>query len=297
VRFLFLTREPRLHSVRRFREACENRGHEWDTMDHTKVTIALHPRRPRLYYRGREVDPKEYDVVIPRIGTSVTETGCAVVRQFEAMGVPVVNRSAAILRARDKLRSMQVLSRLDIDIPRSVIIRRAQDLDAGLELVGGTPCVLKLLQGTQGVGVMLVESREAIESVLQAFWSLGHTILLQEFIKESKGKDVRAFVVGNEVVAAMRREARLGEFRSNIHRGGLGRSLRLSDEMVKSVVAATKAIGLHVAGVDYLESKSGPKVIEVNASPGFEGLEQATGADISGAVVEFAAQYAKDGAA
>jgi ribosomal protein S6--L-glutamate ligase len=266
-------------------------------MDHTKVTIALHPRRPRLYYRGREVDPKEYDVVIPRIGTSVTETGCAVVRQFEAMGVPVVNRSAAILRARDKLRSMQVLSRLDIDIPRSVIIRRAQDLDAGLELVGGTPCVLKLLQGTQGVGVMLVESREAIESVLQAFWSLGHTILLQEFIKESKGKDVRAFVVGNEVVAAMRREARLGEFRSNIHRGGLGRSLRLSDEMVKSVVAATKAIGLHVAGVDYLESKSGPKVIEVNASPGFEGLEQATGADISGAVVEFAAQYAKDGAA
>lgn len=295
MRFLFLTREPRLHSIRRFRAACEKRGYTWDTMDHTKVTLALHPRKPRLYYRGQEVDPTDYNVVIPRIGTSVTETGCAVVRQFEAMGTAVINPSAAILRARDKLRSMQVLSRLDVDIPKSVIVRRAAELDEALELVGGTPCVLKLLQGTQGVGVMLVESREAIESVLQAFWSLGHTILLQEFIAESKGKDVRAFVVGNKVVAAMRREAKLGEFRSNIHRGGLGRVVKLDDETEQAVVSATHAIGLHIAGVDYLESREGPKIIEVNASPGFQGLEQATKADIGIEVVDFAAEFAREG--
>lgn len=295
MRFLVLTRQPRLHSVRRLREACLRRGFEMETMDVTKVAMAMHPRRPRLYYQGQEVDAKQYDVIIPRIGTSVTETGCAVVRQFEAMGLPVLNPSMAILRARDKLRSMQVLSRLDVDIPKSMIIRRVGDLDQALSLVGGVPCVLKLLQGTQGVGVMLVESREAIESVLQAFWSLGHTIMLQEFIAESKGKDVRAFVVGDRVVAAMRRQAKLGEFRSNIHRGGLGRSLTLSPEDEAAAVAAAKAMGLHCAGVDYLESKDGPKIIEVNASPGYQGLEQATKVDIAGHIVDFAAELAREG--
>ncbi len=258
-----------------------------DTMDVTRVAISMQKRRPRLYYTGLEVDPRRYAAVIPRIGTSVTEIGCSVVRQFEAIGVPVINPSDAILRARDKLQSMQILSGLDIDIPGSVIIRRSSDLDEALELVGGTPCVLKLLQGTQGVGVMLVESREAIDSVLQAFWSLGHTILLQEFIKESKGKDVRAFVVGDKVVAAMRREAKLGEFRSNIHRGGLGRRVQLSPEEERVVVQAAKAMGLGVAGVDYLESKAGPKIIEINSSPGFQGIEQATRADIAGAVIDY----------
>lgn len=264
-----------------------------DTMDVTKAAIVMHPRKPRLYYRGTEVVGSNYDVVIPRIGTSITEEGCAVVRQFEAMGVPILNDSMAILRARDKLRSLQILSRLDVDIPKSMLIRRVGDLDQALDLVGGTPCVLKLLQGTQGVGVMLVESREAIESVLQAFWSLGHTILIQEFIAESKGKDVRAFVVGDRVVAAMRRQAKLGEFRSNIHRGGLGQSVRLSPDEERVVVAAAKAMGLDCAGVDYLESKIGPKIIEVNASPGFQGLEQATGSDIAGAIIEYAKHCAE----
>lgn len=294
MRFLFLTREPRLHSIRRFRSACERHGHEWETLDVTRASIAINARRPRLYYLGKEVRAYDFDVVIPRIGTSVTETGCAVVRQFEAMEVPVINPSMAILRARDKLRSMQVLSRLDVDIPTSVVIRRANELDHAIGLVGGTPCVLKLLQGTQGVGVMLVESKEAIESVLQAFWSLGHTVLLQEFIKESKGKDVRAFVVGDRVVAAMRREAKLGEFRSNIHRGGLGRKLNLDAATEKVVVQAAKAMGLHVAGVDYLESHEGPKIIEVNVSPGFQGLEQATGVDIGDAVIRYGAHFARE---
>lgn len=295
MRFLFLTRSPALYSIRRFRQACHARGYEVDTLDVTRASLALHPRNPHLFYLGREIGGQDYDVVVPRIGTSVTEIGCAVVRQFEAMGTPVVNPSQAILRARDKMRSLQVLSRLDVDIPRSMIIHRVADLDHALEMVGGVPCVLKLLQGTQGVGVMLAESREAIESVLQAFWSLGHTVMLQEFIAESKGKDVRAFVVGERVVAAMRREAKLGEFRSNIHRGGLGRSVRLTDEQEHSVVQAAKAMGLHMAGVDYLESHEGPKIIEVNASPGFQGLEQATKADIAGAVVDYAADVARGG--
>jgi ribosomal protein S6--L-glutamate ligase len=291
MRILILTRQPRLHSIRRLRQACDARGVKMETMDVTRVAIAMHPRRPRLYYNGEEVDPKRYDVIIPRIGTSITEVGCSVVRQFEAMGVPIINRSSGILRGRDKLRSMQLLSRLDIDIPKSMIIRRSAELDNALDLVGGVPCVLKLLQGTQGVGVMLVESKEAIESVLQAFWSLGHTLMLQEFIKESKGKDVRALVIGDKVVAAMRREATLGEFRSNIHRGGLGRSIKLSAEEERVVVQATKAMGLGIAGVDYLESHQGPKVLEVNSSPGFEGLEQATRADIAGAIIDFAIQF------
>jgi ribosomal protein S6--L-glutamate ligase len=217
-----------------------------------------------------------------------------VVRQFEAMGVPVVNPSVAIVRARDKLRSLQVLSRSRVDMPKTAFIQNVDDLDAAIEEVGGVPCVVKLLQGTQGIGVMLAESRGALESMLQAFWSLGHSVLLQEFIKESKGRDVRAFVVGDRVVGAMRREAPLGEFRSNIHRGGMGRALRLSQDDEATVIEAARAIGLHVAGVDFLESASGPKIIEVNASPGFEGLERATGADIAGEVVRFAGRFAQE---
>lgn len=252
-----------------------------------KAALSIHRGDPLLHYRGETIGPGDYDMVIPRVGTSVTEEGLAVVRQFEAMDIPVLNSSNGILRARDKLRSLQALSKVDVNIPATVVIRRTEDLDPALVSVGGTPCVLKLIQGTQGVGVMLVESREAIESVLQAFWSLGHTILLQEFVAESKGKDVRAFVVGDQVVAAMRREAQLGEFRSNIHRGGLGRPMHLSEEETHCVVEATKAMGLRMAGVDYLESDDGPKVIEVNSSPGFKGLEMATKADIGMAVMSY----------
>lgn len=287
MRFLCLTREPRLHSIQKFREAGNKLGICLETLDVTKAALSLHRGNPLLHYHGETVDATDYDMVIPRIGTSVTEEGLTVVRQFEAMDVPVLNSSAGILRSRDKLRSLQVLSRVDVDIPGTVVIRRTTDLDAALAAVGGTPCVLKLIQGTQGVGVMLVESRESIESVLQAFWSLGHTILLQEFIAESKGKDVRAFVLGDKVVGAMRREAVLGDFRSNIHRGGLGRAIKLNDEETRAVVDATKAMDLRMGGVDFLESDDGPKVIEVNSSPGFKGLEQATKIDIGLEVMRY----------
>lgn len=285
MRFLCLTREPRLHSVRRFREASFRLGIDLETLDVTKAALSI-DGLPYVHDHGDRLVPEDFDLVIPRIGTSVTQEGLAVVRQFEAMGVEVLNGSDGISRSRDKLRSLQLLSSVGVRVPKTFVVRRTQDLDQALAVLG-TPCVLKLIQGTQGVGVMLVESREAIESVLQAFWSLGHTVLLQEFIAESKGKDVRAFVAGDRVVAAMRREAPLGEFRSNIHRGGLGRNVVLSDDDADAMIRATKAVGLRVAGVDFLESHEGPQVIEINSSPGFKGLEAATGKDIGFEVMQY----------
>ena len=293
MRFLFLTREPRLYSMRRFQQACRAAGHAFATLDVLDTNLVLHPPDPQVWHRGDPVLRADIDVVVPRIGTTVTEVGCMVVHQFECMGVPVVNSSAAILDARDKLHSLQILTRAGVDIPRTAVIRSVDDLDEAIDQVGGIPCVLKLLKGTQGIGVMLAESREGLEAMLQAFWSLDHIVLLQEFITESKGKDVRAFVVGDKVIGAMRREAKIGEFRSNIHRGGTGRSVKLTKADEAQVLAATRALGLQVAGVDYLESDEGPKVIEVNASPGFQGLEQATNKDIAGEVVRFAAEHAK----
>ena len=288
MRLLFLTREPRLYSIRRFQAACRAQGHDFRTLDPLRANLVLSPR-PEVWAEGDPVRREDVDVVVPRVGTSVTELGCAVVAQFEAMGVPVVNTSDAILRARDKMRSLQLLAAAGIAVPATAVVRSVEDLDEAIDRVGGIPCVLKLLKGTQGIGVMLAESRESMESVLQAFWSLGHTVILQEFVAEAKGRDVRAFVVGDRVVAAMRREAALGEFRSNIHRGGSGRALELDADAERQVIAAARVLGLAVAGVDYLESADGPKVIEVNASPGFEGLERATGADVAGAVVLHAA--------
>jgi ribosomal protein S6--L-glutamate ligase len=293
VRFLFLTREPRLYSMRRFQQACRAAGHAFATLDVLDTNLVLHPQDPQVWHRGDPVLREGVDVVVPRIGTTVTEVGCMVVHQFECMGVPVVNSSAAILDARDKLHSLQILTRAGVDIPRTAVIRSVDDLDEAIDQVGGIPCVLKLLKGTQGIGVMLAESREGLEAMLQAFWSLDHIVLLQEFIAESKGKDVRAFVVGDKVIGAMRREAKIGEFRSNIHRGGTGRAVKLTKADEAQVLAATRALGLQVAGVDYLESKEGPKVIEVNASPGFQGLEQATGKDIAGEIVRYAAAHAQ----
>lgn len=295
MRFLFLTREPRLYSMRRFEQACRQEGHAFSTLDVLACNLVLHPKDPQLWYAGDPVEPEDVDVVVPRVGTTVTDVGCAVVNQFEVMGVPVVNTARAIQRARDKLLSLQLLTRAGVDLPRTAVIRSTEDLDEAIEQVGGIPCVLKLLKGTQGIGVMLAESREGLESILQAFWSLDHIVLLQEFVQESKGKDVRAFVVGDRVVGAMRREARIGEFRSNIHRGGTGRSVKLGKDAEAQVLAATRALGLQVAGVDYLESRDGPKVIEVNASPGFQGLEQATGKDVAGEIVRYAASIARQG--
>jgi ribosomal protein S6--L-glutamate ligase len=294
VRFLFLTREPRLYSMRRFNQACRAEGHSFSTLDVLSCNLVLHPKDPQLWAGGEPVGREDVDVLVPRVGTTVTDVGCAVVNQFEVMGVPVVNTARAIQRARDKLLSLQLLTRANVDLPRTAVIRSTEDLDEALEQVGGIPCVLKLLKGTQGIGVMLAESREGLESILQAFWSLDHIVLLQEFIAESKGKDVRAFVVGDRVVGAMRREARIGEFRSNIHRGGTGKAVRLKKEDEQDVLEATRALGLQVAGVDYLESKDGPKIIEVNASPGFQGLEQATGKDIAAEIIRYAAAFAKE---
>src|SRR5688572_8380627 len=282
--------------MRRFEQACGKEGHTLSTLDVLACNLVLHPKDPQLWYAGDPVRPEDIDVVVPRVGTTVTEVGCAVVNQFEVMGVPVVNTSRAIQRARDKLHSLQLLTRAGVDLPRTAVIRSTEDLDEAIDQVGGIPCVLKLLKGTQGIGVMLAESREGLESILQAFWSLDHIVLLQEFIAESKGKDVRAFVVGDKVVGAMRREAKIGDFRSNIHRGGTGRAIKLSKEVEAHVLEATRALGLQVAGVDYLESKDGPKVIEVNASPGFQGLEEATGKDVAAEVVRYAAEFALAGA-
>ena len=293
MRFLFLTREPRLYSMQRFRQACRAEGHEFSTLDVLSCNLVLHAKDPQIWSAGDPVEREDVDVVVPRVGTTVTDVGCAVVNQFEVMEVPVVNTARAIQRARDKLLSLQLLTRANVDLPRTAVIRSTEDLDEALEQVGGIPCVLKLLKGTQGIGVMLAESREGLESILQAFWSLDHIVLLQEFIAESKGKDVRAFVVGDRVVGAMRREARIGEFRSNIHRGGTGKAVKLKREDEQDVLEATRALGLQVAGVDYLESREGPKIIEVNASPGFQGLEEATGKDIAGEIVRYAAAFAQ----
>lgn len=275
--------------MRRFAEACRERGHAFRTLDVLEANLVLHPQEPRVLAHGEPILASDVDLLVPRIGTTVTEEGCAVVAQFEAMGIPVLNRAEAIAKARDKLRALQVLAGRRIPVPATVVVRGEEDLPEALDIVGGLPCILKLLQGTQGVGVMLAESKEALEAILQAFWSLGHTVLLQEFIAESRGKDVRAFVVGGHVVGAMRREAKLGEFRSNIHRGGVGRAVTLRPEDERDVVLAAHVLGLDVAGVDYLESKDGPKIIEVNASPGFQGLEEATRKDIAGAILDFGA--------
>lgn len=293
---MFLTREPGLYSLRRFGEAAAQQGHEFRTIDPLAASLTLHARGAHVWVGGNQVHARDLDVLVPRVGTSVTEQGCAVVSQFEAMGVPVVNGAEAILRARDKLRSLQVLGHAGVPVPATVVVRSSADLDDAIIQVGGLPCVLKLLKGTQGIGVMLAESRESLESILQAFWSLGHTVLLQQFIQESKGKDVRALVVGGRVVAAMRRAARVGEFRSNIHRGGSGHAVRLSATDHETAVRAAHCLGLDVAGVDFLESDEGARVIEVNSSPGFQGLEAATQVDVAAAIVAHAARRAVRGA-
>jgi ribosomal protein S6--L-glutamate ligase len=246
--------------------------------------------RPLLLHEGKELHGLR--VALPRIGARVTSHGLAVVRQLEAQGVPVVNGADAIAQSRDKLRCLQLLAAQGVDIPRTVLARGASDVDVLLEQVGGLPAILKLIQGTQGVGVMIAHSRAEVESFLSTLWDLGQEILLQEFVHESKGRDVRALVVGDRVVAAMRRQARAGEFRSNIHRGASGAAIELEPAFAAAAVRAAQVLGLDVAGVDLLESEAGPKVMEVNSSPGFEGLERATGQDIAAAIVQHAQRIA-----
>ena len=286
-----LSRKETLYTTRRMVEAGRRLGHEVRVLDTLRCDCMLAKGEPRLFYRGEEV--RGVDVVIPRIGASITSYGLAVVNQFDMMGVPVLNNSVPIQRSRDKLRSLQLLSRFGIDIPRTVMMRESREIDLAVEKIGGLPCIVKLLQGTQGVGVMIAHSRAELDSILETMWTLDQEILLQEFIAESKGKDVRALVVGNEVVGAMRRVAKVkGEFRSNIHRGGEGAPVELSARDRDIAVQAARVLGLEVAGVDMLESAAGPKIMEVNSSPGFEGLERATGLDIATAIVSHAISFA-----
>ena len=290
-----LSRNRKLYSTRRLAEAARRLGHRPLVLDTLRCRPVLSRDRPRLFYRGEEAP--RLDVVIPRIGASITGYGLAVVSQLDMMGVPVLASAVPIARSRDKLRALQLLARFGLDIPRTVMCRYRDEVPQAVEQVGGLPCIIKLIQGTQGVGVMIATTMDEVEGMLDTLWHLGQEILLQEFVAESRGRDVRALVVGDRVVAAMRRQARTGEFRSNLHRGGEGKALSLGRDYAEAAVKATRVIGLEVAGVDMLEARSGPKIMEVNSSPGFEGLERVTGVDIAALYVQHAVGYARAHAA
>lgn len=291
LRFVILSRNRRLYSTRRLVEAIRARGHEARVLDTLHCNLVLGHGGPRVFYRGEDVTGS--DVVLPRIGASITGYGLAVVNQFDLMGVPVVNNAVPIARSRDKLRALQLLARFGLDIPRTVMCRYRGEVAQAVEQVGGLPCIMKLIQGTQGVGVLIANTMTEVEGMLDTLWRLGQEILLQELIAESRGRDVRALVVGDQVVAAMRRTAREGDFRSNIHRGGEGQPLELGRDYVEAAVKAARVIGLEVAGVDMLESRGGPKVMEVNSSPGLEGLERVTGVDAASAYVDHALEIVR----
>jgi ribosomal protein S6--L-glutamate ligase len=284
MRVVILSRQPELYSTRVLVEAAQKRGHLVRVLDTLQFDIRVSRKTPELFFQGEPVGP--VDAVIPRIGASITLFGLAVVRQFEMMGVYCVNESQAIARSRDKLRCLQILSRHDIGLPPTVYTRQADHVPACIDRVDGPPVVVKLLQGTQGIGVVLAESTMAAGSVIEAFHGLDQNILIQKFIHEANGADIRALVVGRRVVAAMRRKAVAGEFRSNIHRGGKAKAMRLPPEYRKTALAAARVLGLRVAGVDMIESKEGPMVMEVNSSPGLEGIEKATNVNVAKAIIE-----------
>ncbi len=285
MRLAILSRNATLYSTRALVEAAQQRGHCADVLDTLQFDMRVSRRTPELFYQG--VPVPHYDAVIPRIGASITVFGLAVVRQFEMMGVWCLNESQAIARSRDKLRCLQILSRHDIGMPPTVYTRQAEHVVSCMEQVDGPPVVVKLLQGTQGIGVVLAESTAAAASVIEAFHGLDQDILIQKFIHEANGADIRALVVGRKVIASMRRQAVRGEFRSNIHRGGTAKKVRLSAESRKTALAAVRVLGLRVAGVDMVESEEGPMIMEVNSSPGLEGIQKATGAGVAEAIIEF----------
>ena len=289
---VILSRNRKLYSTRRLVEAAKALGHAPRVVDTLRCNMVVERDRARIVYRGEDIDPASVHVAIPRIGASITGYGLAVVNQLDLMGVPVLNAAVPIARSRDKLRALQLLARFGIDIPRTVMCRFKEEVEGAVRLVGGLPCIIKLIQGTQGVGVMIANTEAEVSGMLDTLWKLGQEILLQELVAESRGKDVRALVVGDRVVAAMRRTARAGEFRSNIHRGGVAEAVTLDREYHEAAVKAARVMGLEVAGVDMLEARTGPKIMEVNSSPGFEGLEQATGIDIARLYVQHAVEYA-----
>ncbi len=291
MRIAILSRNENLYSTMRLKQAGEERGHQIDVIDTLHCYMDITSNNPMIRYKGEELP--QYDVVIPRIGASITFYGTAVVRQFEMMGTFCVNESVAISRSRDKLRSLQLLSRKGIGLPRTGFAHHPDNIQDVIKNVGGAPLVIKLLEGTQGIGVVLAETNKAAESVIEAFMGLKANIMVQEFIEEAKGADIRCFVVGNKVIAAMKRQAKEGEFRSNLHRGGSAQLVRLSKEERATAVNAAKVMGLNLCGVDILQSKNGPVVMEVNSSPGLEGIELATGKDVAGMIFDFIEKNAK----
>jgi ribosomal protein S6--L-glutamate ligase len=272
-------------------EAARLRGHEAVVVDHLQCNLILEKGKPGIIYEGEHL--ADFDAIIPRIGASVTFYGTAVVRQFEMMKVRTAVESQAIVRSRDKLRSMQILARAGVGMPKTAFTNFSGEVPQMIEQVGGAPVIIKLLEGTQGLGVVLAETAKAAQSVIEAFHNLKARIIVQEFIAESKGADLRAFVVNGEVVGAMKRQGKEGEFRSNLHRGGTGYLVKLSRAEKAAALLATKALGLGIAGVDMLQSKRGPLVLEVNSSPGLEGIEKATGLDIASKIIEFTEQLTK----
>ncbi|TWU45701.1 Ribosomal protein S6 modification protein [Novipirellula aureliae] len=282
-----LSCSPNCYSTRRLREAAEGRGHDVKVLNTLRFSIDLKQGEPDLYFRSKLLS--DYDAVIPRIGASITYYGTAVVRQFEQMDVFTTNSSAGITNSRDKLRCLQILSRHHIGIPQTAFVREKRDVLPAIERVGGTPIIIKLLEGTQGVGVILAESVKTAEAIIETLQSTRQNVLVQKFVAESRGRDIRAFVVGDRVIAAMRRVAEGGEFRSNVHRGGRTESVILDEEYCETAVRSAQIMGLRVAGVDMLEGKDGPQVMEVNSSPGLEGIENCTQLDIAGAIVDYIA--------
>ena len=278
---------PKSYSTMRLKEAAVERGHNVKVLNTLKFAIDLQRGVPDLHYSQKALS--HYDAVLPRIGASITYYGTAVVRQFQEMDVFCANTAHGINNSRDKLRSLQILSRHHIGIPRTSFVRDKKDVLPAIERVGGAPVVIKLIEGTQGIGVLLAESVKQAESIIELLQSQKQNVLIQKFVAESRGKDIRAFVVGDRVVAAMRRVAQGQEFRSNVHRGGVAEPVELSEEYTQTAVRAAQILGLQVAGVDMLEGKDGPQIMEVNSSPGLEGIETATGLDIAGAVIEYIA--------
>jgi ribosomal protein S6--L-glutamate ligase len=289
MRIAILTQKPERYSTRRLLEVAAARGHEVEAIDYTRCTMNITSRRPEVRLAGRSI---EVDAIIPRIGSSQTFYGTAVVRQFEAMHVFTVNRSQAIARSRDKLRALQLLAAKGIGLPVTGFARNPEDIDGVIELVGGAPLVIKLLEGTHGIGVVLAETSQAAASVIAAMRQLDANILVQEYIREAGGADVRAFVVDGKVVASMSRQGPAGEFRSNLHRGGTATAVKLSPEERAMAVRSAKILRLSVAGVDMLRSNHGPLVMEVNSSPGIEGIEAATGVDVAERIIRFVEEQA-----
>ena len=286
-----LSRDSRLYSTSQLKAAGEARGHEMLVIDYLRCYMNITSHKPQIIYQSQALEG--IDAVIPRIGASNTFYGTAVVRQFEMMEVFTINPSQAISRSRDKLRCLQILSSRGVGLPVTGFAHSTKDIDGVIDLVGGAPLVVKLLEGTQGIGVVLAENYQAATSVIEAFRGLNANILVQEYIKEAKGMDIRCFVVGDRVVASMKRQGKEGEFRSNIHRGGIAEKIKLTPEERSTAVRSAKAMGLRVAGVDILRSNHGPVVMEVNSSPGLEGIETATKVDVSGKIIEYIEKNAK----